>query len=209
MQPVVMVFRSLSLFTAVASALLLFSQATAHKLAPRAAASSGPALAVHGCLVNNVTLPPLDFPYNALEPFISAEIMTLHHTKHHQAYVTNYNIAEQQLAAAVATGDVHKQLELQKALNFNGGGHINHSLFWKNLAPKSAGGGQLKDSMLKSAIVRQFGSPEGLQMAANKTLSTLQGSGWVWLAYNPVTKILELTTTKDQDPLLNMDPIIG
>lgn len=87
------------------------------------------------------TLPPLPYAYNALEPYISEEIMTIHHTKHHQAYVNGLNAAE---AAYAKAASAKERISLQQALKFNGGGHINHSLFWKNLAPTSAGGGQLK-----------------------------------------------------------------
>ena len=84
------------------------------------------------------TLPPLPYAYNALEPYISAEIMTLHHTKHHQTYVNGLNAAEESLAKFTAAEDIKGILSLQAALKFNGGGHINHSLFWKNLAPASS-----------------------------------------------------------------------
>ena len=91
----------------------------------------------------------------ALEPHISGEIMTLHHTKHHAAYVAGLNAAESAYAQAASPKE---QIKLQAALKFNGGGHINHSLFWKNLAPANAGGGQLNDGELKQALERDFGS---------------------------------------------------
>lgn len=93
-------------------------------------------------------MPDLPYDYNALEPVISAEIMMLHHSKHHNAYVTNLNIAEEKLDKAVSHNDVKAQIEIQSALKFNGGGHINHSIFWKNLIP-------VKDAM---------GAPEGIFM---------------------------------------------
>ncbi|KAK2171270.1 hypothetical protein NP493_1085g00000 [Ridgeia piscesae] len=80
------------------------------------------------------TLPDMPYDYGALEPYISAEIMQLHHSKHHQAYVNNLNIAEEKLAEAEAKGDVSAMIALQPALRFNGGGHINHSIFWQNLS---------------------------------------------------------------------------
>merc|ERR1711862_312249 len=81
------------------------------------------------------TLPDLAYDYNALEPVISAEIMQLHHSKHHQTYVNNLNVLEEKLADAVAKNDVSSVIGLHGALKFNGGGHLNHSIFWQNLCP--------------------------------------------------------------------------
>ncbi|KAF9483263.1 manganese superoxide dismutase [Pholiota conissans] len=156
------------------------------------------------------TLPPLPYAYDALEPYISQEIMTLHHTKHHQTYVNALNAAEASYAKASTPKE---RIALQAALKFNGGGHINHSLFWKNLAPSAAvnkgTGGVLKDGPLKAAIEKAFGSLENLQKQFNATTAAIQGSGWGWLGVNPVTKVLEITTTANQDPLLSHAPIIG
>ncbi|KAK0548826.1 hypothetical protein OC846_004338 [Tilletia horrida] len=158
---------------------------------------------------DNHSLPKLDYPYNGLEPAISEEIMTLHHTKHHQTYINNLNAAEKAYAQAVSSTDVKKQIELQSAIKFNGGGHINHSLFWKNLAPASSGGGSLEDGPLKQAIDRDFGSLDKLKTYFNGQAATIQGSGWAWLGFSPVTQKLEVVLTKDQDPLITHAPIIG
>ncbi|KPV76341.1 uncharacterized protein RHOBADRAFT_42671 [Rhodotorula graminis WP1] len=91
-------------------------------------------------------LPKLPYEYNALEPSISATIMELHHSKHHATYVANFNKATEDLQAAAQAQDIRKQIALQAAIKFNGGGHINHSLFWENLAPSSNGGGQFPSS---------------------------------------------------------------
>jgi len=153
------------------------------------------------------TLPALPYAYNALEPYISAEIMELHHTKHHQAYVNGLNVAEEAYVKALSTRD---KIALQAALRFNGGGHINHTLFWKNLAPVSQGGGQLKEgSKLKAALERDFGSVDAFRKKFNAVAGGIQGSGWGWLGYNGDTKKLELATTPNQDPLLTHVPIIG
>jgi Fe-Mn family superoxide dismutase len=152
------------------------------------------------------TLPKLPYAYDALEPHISAEIMELHHTKHHQAYVNGLNAAEDSYLKAPSTRD---QIALQAALKFNGGGHINHTLFWKNLAPVKEGGGKLKDGKFKDAIERDFGSVEGFKKQFTAATVGIQGSGWGWLGYNPTTKILEIVTTPNQDPLLTHVPIIG
>ena len=84
--------------------------------------------------------------------------MELHHSKHHQAYVNGLNAAEESYAKAPSPKD---QIRLQAALKFNGGGHINHSLFWNNLAPQGQGGGELATGPLKDAIEADFGSVDG------------------------------------------------
>ncbi|KAG0081597.1 Superoxide dismutase [Mn], mitochondrial, partial [Podila epicladia] len=81
------------------------------------------------------TLPALPYAYEALEPYISKEIMQVHHSKHHQAYVNGLNAAEEKLGSAFQSSDVNEEIALQSAIKFNGGGHINHTLFWENLAP--------------------------------------------------------------------------
>ncbi|KAI6151291.1 manganese superoxide dismutase [Pisolithus thermaeus] len=152
------------------------------------------------------TLPPLPYAYDALEPHISRQIMELHHTKHHQTYVNALNAAEIAYAKASTPKE---RIALQAALRFNGGGHINHSLFWENLAPASANGGVLRDGPLKEAIVSTFGSVETFQNTFNTTTAGIQGSGWGWLGLNPSSKRLEIVTTANQDPLLSHVPIIG
>ncbi|KAG9002990.1 hypothetical protein FRB93_011277 [Tulasnella sp. JGI-2019a] len=151
------------------------------------------------------TLPELPYGYDALEPYICKEIMELHHKKHHQTYVNGLNDAEQKYANA----SLEQKLTLQSALKFNGGGHINHSLFWKNLAPSSENGGKLAEGNLKDAIIRDFGSVEKFKEAMNTKTAAIQGSGWGWLGFNPVCKKLQIVTTPNQDPLLTHVPIIG
>lgn len=153
------------------------------------------------------TLPDLPYAHDALEPYISAEIMELHHTKHHQGYVNGLNAAEEAYVKAPST---RERIALQAALKFNGGGHINHTLFWRNLAPANHGGGHLKDdSKLKAALERDFGSVDEFKKKFNAVTAGIQGSGWGWLGYNSGTKKLELVTTPNQDPLLTHVPIIG
>jgi len=171
---------------------------------PRLAASLSRGVRVRAASVH--TLPFLDYPYDALEPHISGEIMTLHHYKHHQAYVTGLNAAEKAYAQAP---NPKEQIKLQAALKFNGGGHINHTIFWKNLAPTLDGGGVLHDGPLKAAIEQTFGSLAKLQEKMNAKTAAIQGSGWGWLGYNPETAQLEIVTTPNQDPLLTHVPIIG
>ncbi|KAH9997094.1 manganese superoxide dismutase [Russula vinacea] len=156
------------------------------------------------------TLPDLPYPYDGLEPYISRQIMELHHKKHHQTYVNALNAAEK---AYAETTTPKQRIALQAALKFNGGGHINHSLFWKNLAPsadeKKGTGGVLRDGPLKAAIYENWGSLDAFKKEFNTTTAGIQGSGWGWLGYNPAIRKLEIVTTANQDPLLSHVPIIG
>ncbi|RCH92515.1 Superoxide dismutase [Mn], mitochondrial [Rhizopus stolonifer] len=156
-----------------------------------------------------VTLPELPYEYDALEPYINTEIMKLHHSKHHQTYVNAFNQAEEKLQSAFKANDLSQQLALQNALKFNGGGHINHTLFWQNLAPKGKGGGSLPKGALASAISKEFGSFEDFQKQFNTAAAGVQGSGWAWLGYNKAHKRLEIATTPNQDPLLHLTPLLG
>ena len=111
--------------------------------------------------------------------------MTLHHSKHHNTYVTNINAALEKLDAAVSKGDVSSIIGLEGALKFNGGGHLNHTLFWENLAPKSSS--ELKDGPLKSAIIDAFGSVDNAKKQMSADTIAVQGSGWGWMGLNPKT----------------------
>ena len=103
-------------------------------------------------------LPTLPYSYSALEPAISGQIMEVHHTKHHQAYVNNLNNTIAAYADAEASNDVQKMIALQPALRFNGGGHVNHSIFWTNLAPPKEGGGGKPTGDLLKEIEKSYGS---------------------------------------------------
>ena len=155
-----------------------------------------------------MTLPQLPYAYDALEPFVSGEIMLLHHSKHHQTYINNLNAALKARAEAEKNGDLRQQLQIQSAINFNGGSHLNHSLFWKIMAPQSQGGGQLQDGPLKQALEKQFGDIEKFKSDFNAASAAIQGSGWCWLGLSKLGD-LEIVTTKDQDPLISHHPIIG
>ncbi|XP_075496723.1 superoxide dismutase [Mn], mitochondrial-like isoform X2 [Primulina tabacum] len=146
-----------------------------------------------------LSLPDLPYDYDALEPAISGEIMRLHHQKHHLAYVTNYNKALDQLDDAVSTGDAATVVKLQSAIKFNGGGHVNHTIFWKNLAPVKEGGGEPPKGPLSAAIDNEFGSLEALIQKMNAEGAAVQGSGWVWLGVDKELKRLVVDTTMNQD----------
>ncbi|KAI6230402.1 Superoxide dismutase [Aphelenchoides fujianensis] len=142
-------------------------------------------------------LPELNYDYNALEPHISAEIMQVHHQKHHATYVNNLNTAEEKSHEAISKGDLRGAIALQPALKFNGGGHINHSIFWTNLSPE---GGEPSGELLE-ALKRDFGSLEKFQERMNTAATGVQGSGWAWLGYNKTDKRLQIATCANQDPL--------
>ncbi|CAH8868713.1 unnamed protein product [Trichobilharzia szidati] len=162
-----------------------------------------------GTLRYKHTLPPLPYEANALEPVISGEIMQIHHSKHHAAYVNNLNIAEEQLAEAIAEKNISKMISLQPSLRFNGGGHINHSIFWHNLSAK---GGGVPTGSLANAINEEFGSFDNFKSKLSAATIAIQGSGWGWLGYNPATKHLQIATCANQDPLegtTGLKPLLG
>jgi superoxide dismutase, Fe-Mn family len=139
--------------------------------------------------------------------------MTLHHDKHHQTYVNNLNAALTSQAAATNKNDIVAQLHLQVNINFNAGGHINHTLFWENLTPASSPSAQPTSApKLSTALTSRWGSVEKFQEKFNAVLLGLKGSGWGWLVQDTESGILEIITSKDQDivpggkkPLLGID----
>lgn len=156
-------------------------------------------------------LPELPYDFSALEPVISAEIMQLHYSKHHNAYVTNLNIALEKYHEAESKGDLAAMIALQQAIKFNGGGHVNHSIFWTNLAPASQGGGELPTGELAQAIQSEFGSVDVLIEKMSTASVGIQGSGWGWLGLNKSLNRLVLATCSNQDPLstLGFVPLLG
>ncbi len=156
------------------------------------------------------TLPDLDYDYGALEPHISAEIMQLHHDKHHKAYVDGANTALDKLAEARDKGDFGAISKLEKDLAFNLGGHTNHSVFWKNLTPNAA---ERPDGELAAAIDEYFGSFEGFRAQFSEAAKSIQGSGWGALVFDPIAGRLNTLSFYDQQnnlpvgsvPLLLLD----
>ena len=141
------------------------------------------------------TLPDLPYDYGALEPHISGEIMQLHHDKHHNTYVTALNEVLEKLAAAREKGDFGAIVGLEKTLSFNLGGHLNHSVFWKNLSPD---GGDKPDGELAAAINESFGSFDGFQAHFTSAATTIQGSGWAILAWDTLGQALHIVQLYDQ-----------
>lgn len=162
-------------------------------------------------MVHKYQLPKLPYELDALEPVISKEIMDLHYNKHHLAYVNNLNKALEQYAEAEAKNDLAQMVALQKAIKFNGGGDVNHSIFWTNLAPKAQGGGTPPDGALAAAIQKDFGSLEKFIEAFSAKAVAIQGSGWAWLGYCKEGKDLHIATCDNQDPLStkNLVPLLG
>ncbi len=154
------------------------------------------------------TLPPLPYAYDALEPFIDKQTMEIHHDKHHQAYVTNLNKAiEGGKTASTDIAELCRTIhEGNTALRNNGGGHFNHSFFWKIMRPPLS-----KDPATPAAeptgklaedIKNSFGSFDAFKTKFNDKAKGVFGSGWCWLIVNDVYK-LEISTTPNQDnPLM-------
>jgi Fe-Mn family superoxide dismutase len=140
------------------------------------------------------SLPDLRYDYGALEPHISGRIMELHHDKHHGGYVKGANTTLEQLAEAREKDDFGKLSSLEKALAFNLSGHVLHSLFWQNLTPK---GGDRPTGPLGEAITRDFGSFEKFRKQLTASASTIMGSGWGALVWEPVGKRLITTQIYD------------
>lgn len=144
-------------------------------------------------------LPQLPYAYDALEPHIDARTMEIHHTKHHNAYITNVNAA---IAGTELEGksieDILKNLDMKNmAVRNNGGGHFNHSLFWTVMSPN---GGGLPTADLLAAIESDFGSFETFKAAFAKAGATQFGSGWAWLCVKDGK--LEVCGTPNQDNTL-------
>ena len=124
-------------------------------------------------------LPPLPYPYNALEPHIDEQTMHLHHDVHHKAYVDGLNNAEAKLTDARAKNDFALVKHWSRETAFHGSGHFLHAMFWQNMKPN--GGGQPTGELLE-AIKRDFGSFEAFQAQFLAAANAVEGSGWAVLA---------------------------
>jgi Fe-Mn family superoxide dismutase len=166
------------------------------------------------------TLPALPYAYDALEPHIDAKTMEIHHTKHHQAYVDKVNKAlEGTEWADSPIEDVLQSLEKlpaekKKAVQNNGGGHFNHSLFWTAMAPPSAGSGQAPaggkpSAELLAAIEEAFGSYEDFTKKFEETAQNQFGSGWAWLYVDAGKLALKGYPNQDSPMMEGKTPILG
>jgi Fe-Mn family superoxide dismutase len=129
------------------------------------------------------TLPELPYDYSALEPHISGAIIELHHDKHHATYVAGANTTQEKLAAARNADDFGAIVGLEKTLAFNLAGHVLHSVYWTNLSPD---GGGTPEGELSAAIDDGFGSFDGFKKHLTQATTTVQGSGWGVLAWDPM-----------------------
>ena len=166
------------------------------------------------------TLPPLPYAPAALEPHIDTQTMEIHHGKHHQTYVNNLNAAlegtphadtpVEQLIAGVQ--------ELPEALRApvrnNGGGHANHSLFWRVMAPPGEGGGGTPEGALREAIDRELGGFDAFKDAFTKAALTRFGSGWAWLVVDAQGRLAVESSANQDSPLMRgigsgATPVLG
>lgn len=160
------------------------------------------------------TLPPLPYAYDALEPHLDAQTMTIHHTKHHQAYVDNLNkaLAIHPDLAAHPLDDLLRNLNdlpesVHTAVRNHGGGHANHALFWSSLSPS---GGTPPTGPLGEAITTTFQSFDAMREQLLQAGKSLFGSGWTWLCLDTRGNLM-ITTTPNQDSPLTRDllPLVG
>jgi Fe-Mn family superoxide dismutase len=166
------------------------------------------------------SLPELGYALNALEPHIDALTMEIHHGRHHQAYITNLNaaIAGKADLEAKSALDLIKNLaavpeDIRGAVRNNGGGHVNHSFFWKVIAP---GGAKAPSGDLAAAIDKAFGSFDAFKEAFAKAGATRFGSGWAWLCKKADGTVAVCSTANQDNPLMGPDfggcgstPILG
>ncbi len=143
-------------------------------------------------------LPPLPYPYNALEPVISEQIMNLHHTKHHQAYVNGANAALEKIEKA-SRGELTIDMRaVLRDLSFNLDGHKLHTVFWPNMAPPGKGGGKPGGS-IADRIDKEFNGFESFKKLFSDAAKTVEGAGWALLLYDPETDRLVMTQIEKQN----------
>lgn len=160
------------------------------------------------------TLPELSYAYDALEPHIDAQTMEIHYTKHHQTYVNGLNAALD--GAGLSTDEPVEKLvaridslpeSVRGAVRNHGGGHANHSLFWKVMSPQ--GGGQ-PQGKVAAAIDADLGGVEAFRDAFTKAALTRFGSGWAWLSVTPQGKLVVESSANQDSPLMQGNtPILG
>ena len=160
--------------------------------------------------MSRYVLPDLPYDYGALEPHLSGKIMELHHDKHHRLYVETANECIEKLIEVRRKRDFDGIAALEQKLAFNVSGHVLHSLFWQNLAPRA---GAEPQGELARALARDFGSFESFKQQLVHTASTIMGSGWAALVWDPVIRRLGTTQIHDHQsevtqgsvPLLVLD----
>lgn len=162
-----------------------------------------------------IQLPELGYAYNALEPHIDAQTMEIHHSKHHAAYTNNFNAAIEKHPelASKSVEELVSNLssvpdDIRTAVQNNGGGWLNHNLFWKVIAPGGSGEGNIS-SELKSAIDAKFGSFDGFKEKFTAAATTRFGSGWAWLIVKDGAIDVISTANQDSPLMQGATPILG
>ncbi|MCA1320804.1 superoxide dismutase [Bacillus tianshenii] len=153
-------------------------------------------------------LPPLPYAYNALEPYISRDIMELHHLKHHKSYVDGLNNAELKMKEARETGNFDLIKHWEREAAFHGSGHYLHTMFWGNMAPN--GGGQPKGRLLQQ-INQDFGGYGNFKKHFTEAADKVEGVGWALLVWSPRAHRLEILQTEKQQLFTQWDtiPLLG
>lgn len=159
------------------------------------------------------TLPELSYPYDALEPYIDAKTMEIHHTRHHQTYITKANealnghpLADRPVVEVLKNIDSIPTEARQAVIN-NAGGHANHTLFWEILSPN---GGGTPNGNIQNAINQAFGSFDAFKEKFTQAALTRFGSGWAWLVLNNDKKLKVISTANQDSPVLQgLDPLLG
>jgi superoxide dismutase, Fe-Mn family len=161
------------------------------------------------------SLPPLPYPVDALEPHIDKMTMEIHHGKHHNAYVTNLNkalesapnLANKTIEELLANNCAIVPENIKTAVRNNGGGHINHSMFWTIMAPK---GGSQPGGKLGDAIKSTFGGLDQFKEKMNNAATTRFGSGWAWLVKDGSGKLDVISTANQDSPVMEGKfPVMG
>jgi Fe-Mn family superoxide dismutase len=144
--------------------------------------------------MNHYVLPELEYNYGALEPHISGRIIELHYSRHHQAYVDGANKALEQLAEARQKGSLDTAGQIAQALAFNVSGHVLHSIYWRNMAPKAGG---RPTGELAQLLDQHFGSFDSFRQQLTKTAAGILGSGWAALMWDTLSSQLVITQIHD------------
>ena len=159
------------------------------------------------------SLPPLPYAFNALEPHIDARTMEIHHGKHHQAYVTNLNAAldkhpelHEKSIEELLKGIASVPDDIRQAVINNGGGHLNHSMFWEIMAPNAGGA---PTGAIADAITSSFGGFDKLKDEVKKAAIGRFGSGWAWVIDNGGTLVVESTANQDSPLMTGKKVVFG
>jgi Fe-Mn family superoxide dismutase len=175
--------------------------------------NAGPMTAGSSATGQPFTLPKLGYAYTALEPHLDARTMEIHHTKHHQAYITNankvladYPALRELSAEAMVRGLEDIPAEIRTTLRNNVGGHLNHALFWQILSPQ---GGGAPGGALGQALDNSFGSFAAFQKQFADAAAKCFGSGWAWLSLKAGTLVVHSTANQDSPLMEGAVPLLG